>query len=102
MKVEDDVLRRYTARLRMLNEVHQSLDRAIPLEDLLELILDRAFDNLRPEEGTIFLKGADGEYYRAASRSIKGENSKTLYSRNLVHAGRREGTGRPGPRHHRR
>ncbi len=84
MKVGDDVLRRYTARLRMLNEVHQSLDRAIPLEDLLELILDRAFDNLRPEEGTIFLKGVDGEYYRAASRSIKGEGSKTLYSRNLV------------------
>lgn len=84
MKAEDDVLRRYTARLKMLNEVHQSLDRAIPLEDLLELILDRAFDNLRPEEGTILLKGADGEYYRAASRSIKGQNSKTLFSRNLV------------------
>ena len=84
VRVEDDVLRRYTARLKVLNEVHQSLDRALPLDDLLELILDRAFDNLRPEEGTIFLKGADGEYYRAASRSIKGDNSKTLYSRNLV------------------
>jgi len=82
--VEGDVLRRYTARLKVLNEVHQSLDRALPLEDLLELILDRAFDNLRPEEGTIFLKGPDGEYYRAASRSIKGDDSKTLYSRNLV------------------
>jgi sigma-B regulation protein RsbU (phosphoserine phosphatase) len=84
VSIEDDVLRRYTARLKVLNEVHQSLDRAIPLEDLLELILDRAFDNLRPEEGTIFLKGADGEYYRAATRSVKGEGSKTLYSRNLV------------------
>ncbi|MEX1311770.1 MAG: SpoIIE family protein phosphatase [Candidatus Sulfomarinibacteraceae bacterium] len=84
IKAEDDMLRRYTARLKMLNEVHQSLDRALPLEDLLELILDRAFDNLRPEEGAIFLKGADGEYYRAATRSIKGDNSKTLYSRNLV------------------
>jgi len=82
--VAGDVLRRYTARLKVLNEVHQSLDRSLPLEDLLELILDRAFDNLRPEEGTIFLKGPDGEYYRAASRSIKGDNSKTLYSRNLV------------------
>jgi serine phosphatase RsbU (regulator of sigma subunit) len=81
---EDDVLRRYTARLKVLNEVHQSLDLAIPLEDLLELILDRAFDNLRPEEGTIFLKGADGEYYQAASRSVKGEGSRTLYSSNLV------------------
>jgi len=84
VSVEDDVLRRYTARLKVLNEVHQSLDRALPLEDLLELILDRAFDHLRPEEGTIFLKGADGEYYRAATRSVNGEGSKTLYSRNLV------------------
>lgn len=84
IKAEDDMLRRYTARLKVLNEVHQSLDRALPLDELLELILDRAFDNLGPEEGTIFLKGADGEYYRAASRSIKGDKSKTLYSRNLV------------------
>ena len=84
VSVEDDVLRRYTARLKVLNEVHQSLDRNLTLEDLLELILDRAFDNLRPEEGTIFLKGADGEYYRAATRSIKGDGSRTLYSNSLV------------------
>lgn len=84
VSVEDDVLRRYTARLKVLNEVHQSLDRNLALEDLLELILDRAFDNLRPEEGTIFLKGADGEYYRAATRSIKGDGSRTLYSNSLV------------------
>ena len=84
VSVEDDVLRRYTARLKVLNEVHQSLDRNLALEDLLELILDRAFDNLRPEEGTIFLKGGDGEYYRAATRSIKGDGSRTLYSSSLV------------------
>ncbi len=84
ISVEDDVLRRYTARLKVLNEVHQSLDRNLSLDDLLELILDRAFDNLRPEEGAIFLKGADGEYYRAATRSIKGDGTKTLYSSNLV------------------
>ena len=84
VRVEDDVLRRYTARLKVLNEVHQSLDRNLALDDLLELILDRAFDNLRPEEGAIFLKGADGEYYRAATRSIKGDGTKTLYSNNLV------------------
>ncbi len=84
VSVEDDVLRRYTARLKVLNEVHQSLDRNLSLEDLLELILDRAFDNLRPEEGTIFLKGADSEYYRAATRSIKGDGSKSLYSNSLV------------------
>jgi serine phosphatase RsbU (regulator of sigma subunit) len=81
---KDNALLRYTARLKVLTEVHQALDRSLALEDLLELILDRAFDNLRPEEGTIFLKGADGEYYRAATRSIKGGERKSLYSRNLV------------------
>jgi serine phosphatase RsbU (regulator of sigma subunit) len=82
----DDVgaLRRYAARLKILTEVHQALDRSVALEDLLELILDRAFDSLRPEEGTIFLRGDDGEYYRAATRSIKGGQRRSLYSRSLV------------------
>lgn len=82
--VDKEVLRRYAARLKVLNEVHQALDRSLALDELLELILDRAFDNLRPEEGTIFLKGADGEYYRAATRSNKAGTSKSLYSRSLV------------------
>jgi serine phosphatase RsbU (regulator of sigma subunit) len=81
---DDDVLLRYAARLKVLNEVHQALDRSLALDELLELVLDRAFDSLRPEEGTIFLRGDDGEYYRAATRSIKGERSRSLYSRNLV------------------
>jgi serine phosphatase RsbU (regulator of sigma subunit)/pSer/pThr/pTyr-binding forkhead associated (FHA) protein len=81
---DNAALLRYAARLKVLTEVHQALDKSLALEDLLELILDRAFDNLRPEEGTIFLKGADGEYYRAATRSIKGGERKSLYSRNLV------------------
>jgi serine phosphatase RsbU (regulator of sigma subunit) len=80
----DEALRRYAVRLKVLNEVHQALDRSIALDELLELILDRAFDSLTPEEGTIFLKGADGEYYRAATRSIKSAKTPSLYSRNLV------------------
>ncbi len=80
----DEVFRRYTARLKVLNEVHQSLDRSMALDELLELVLDRAFDNLGPEEGTIFLKGDDGGYHRVASRSIKETNPKSLYSSNLM------------------
>lgn len=83
-EASDEVFRRYTARLKVLNEVHQSLDRSLALDELLELILDRAFDNLGPEEGTIFLKGDDGDYHRVASRSIKEEDPKTLYSSNLM------------------
>ncbi|MEE4273242.1 MAG: SpoIIE family protein phosphatase [Thermoanaerobaculales bacterium] len=84
LRVPDDPLRRYTEKLKLLNEVHQSLDRALPLEDLLELILDRAFESLRPEEGTIFLKGENGEFFRAATRSVKPGGSETLYSSNLM------------------
>jgi len=84
LRAPDDMLRRYTEKLRLLNEVHQSLDRALPLDDLLELILDRAFDSLRPEEGTIFLKGDDGDYHRVATRSIKEKDPRTLYSSNLM------------------
>ena len=81
---DDDVLRRYAARLKILNEVHQALDGSMALDELLELILDRAFENLRPEEGTIFLRGEDGEYVQAASRSVKGKRTRSLYSRALV------------------
>lgn len=84
VKADDDVFRRYAARLKILNEVHQTLDRSLALDELLELILDRAFENLRPEEGTIFLKGVDGEYVRAATRSIKTKGTRSLYSRALV------------------
>jgi len=58
-------------RLAMLNEVHQALDRSIELDELLELILDRAFDHLKPEEGAIFLRRADESIYCAASRSVR-------------------------------
>lgn len=75
---------RYTERLRILNEVHSALGRSIALNELLEMILDRVFDHLKPEEGAIFLKAADGEYYCAASRSIRGPAHRCLYSRHLV------------------
>jgi phosphoserine phosphatase RsbU/P len=63
-----DALRRYAARLKLLNEVHQALGRSIGLDELLELILDRAFEHLGPERGAIFLKQPGGELRRAASR----------------------------------
>jgi len=61
-------LRRYADRLQLLNEVHQALGRSLTLEALLELILDRVFDHLRPEQGVIFLKLPGGELAPAASR----------------------------------
>lgn len=80
---EEAQLRRYAERLRIVNEVHQALARSVALEELLELILDRAFDHLKPEEGAIFLKRG-AEYYCAASRSSRTGRGATLSSRRLV------------------
>jgi phosphoserine phosphatase RsbU/P len=65
-----EALRRYAARLKLLNEVHQALGRSLTLDALLELILDRVFDHLRPEQGVIFLRRPDGELTPAASRAV--------------------------------
>ena len=81
---DDKRLRGYAERLHTLNEVHEALGRSVALEDLLDLILDRAFDALGPEEGAVFLKNRDGGYDCAASRSNRGSNHRCLYSKNLI------------------
>ncbi|HYL05064.1 MAG TPA: SpoIIE family protein phosphatase [Thermoanaerobaculia bacterium] len=80
-------LRRYAERLKLLNEVHQALGRSLTLDALLELILDRVFDHLRPEQGVIFLKRPDGALVRAASRAVdadQAESVELLGSRSLA------------------
>ncbi|REJ83387.1 MAG: FHA domain-containing protein [Acidobacteria bacterium] len=62
-------LRHYAARLRRINEVHEALGRSISQDELLSLILKRAFEELRPEQGVIFLRQSGGEFERVASRS---------------------------------
>jgi len=76
-------IRKLADRLRILNEVHQALDQSIELEELLELILDRVFDHLHPEEGAIFLRRRDGSAYLAAGRSRKGHRPTGLKSQSL-------------------
>lgn len=77
-------LRRFAERLKLLNEVHQALGRSLTLEELLELILERAFDHLRPDRGAILLKEADGGYRPAARRSSLGTTEDLAFSRSLV------------------
>ena len=77
-------LRRYADRLKLLNEVHQALGRSLTLEELLELILDRAFDHLRPDRGAILLKEKDGGYRAAASRATQGGPEGLVFSRSLT------------------
>ena len=61
-------LRHHTNRLRLLNGFHRALAGPISLPELFELVLDRAFADLRPEEAVIFLRQADGEFARVAQR----------------------------------
>jgi serine phosphatase RsbU (regulator of sigma subunit) len=77
-------LRVYADRLAMLNEVHQALARSISLDELLELILDRAFEHLKPEQGAIFLRTREGGFRRAASRSLPGLRRELVHSDSLL------------------
>jgi sigma-B regulation protein RsbU (phosphoserine phosphatase) len=77
-------LPRYAERLKLLNEVHQALGRSLELQDLLGLILDRVFDHLRPDLGTILLRDKDGEYRPAARRSAAGGPEELPVSRSLI------------------
>lgn len=84
---EDDAatLRRHVERLNLLNEVQQALSRSISREELLELILDRAFSHLKPEQAAIFLKAdAGGEFVRAANRVTNPTVPELQVSRSLV------------------
>ena len=76
----EEELRRYAQRLNLLNEVHRALGLSMELEELLGLILERVFDHLQPEQGSIFLKGGDGELELAASRSLPSVAGEAFYS----------------------
>ena len=54
------------------------------LDDLLELILSKAFQQLKPEEGAVFLTRKDGTVYRAATRTIAPEGQTLFSSRSLL------------------
>ncbi len=77
-------LRRYADRLRLLTEVNQALDRTMSLGDLLELILDRAFEHLGPEDAAIYLRNDKGGYDLAASRSVGAGDPEILFSTSLM------------------
>jgi serine phosphatase RsbU (regulator of sigma subunit) len=75
---------RQAARFATLNEIHRALATPISLTELLELILQRSFAVLHPEEGVILLKQPDGTFKPAASRGSYGSSGNVLISRRLV------------------
>lgn len=77
-------LAHYVERLQLLNEVHHALTRSLGLRELLELILDRVFVHLRPEEAAIYLGRPGEELDLAAQRSLPGRESEPFFSRSLA------------------
>lgn len=77
-------LRRRAARLELLNEVHHALARSMALDELLEMILSKAFEALGPEEGVVVLRDSKGEYRRAAARRSPGSQGDAMVSRTLL------------------
>ncbi len=73
-----------SSRLRLLNEVHRALAGPITRDDLLRMILDRAFAALAPEQAAIFLRGRNGELYRAAQRESRSASGPLLVSTRLA------------------
>jgi serine phosphatase RsbU (regulator of sigma subunit) len=80
----DPLARSLAERLKLLNEVHRALAGPITLEALLEMILERAFAHLQPDEGAVFLRKSDGGFEAAASRRLPGATGELLYSRRLA------------------
>jgi len=82
-KAEHEQLRRFAERLQTLIEVNRALASTVALDDLLGMILDRAFKQLKPEEGAVFLTMPDGTVYRAMSRPAAAEGQALFASRTL-------------------
>ena len=92
---------RQSERLSILNEVHRALAGSIELAELLELILDRAFDHLGPEQGSVFLEAEEaqaegagqaeeGRWNRVAGRKTSDED-EPFYSTTLIRQVAEEG-----------
>jgi serine phosphatase RsbU (regulator of sigma subunit)/pSer/pThr/pTyr-binding forkhead associated (FHA) protein len=77
-------LRRYVERLHLLNEVHHALAESPSRDVLLEMILDRVFRQLRPEQAAVLLLGSDGDLAHAVTRPAGLQSGELFFSRSLI------------------
>jgi serine phosphatase RsbU (regulator of sigma subunit) len=77
-------LRRYAERLHLINEVHQTLTESPSREVLLEMILDRVFDSLRPEQAAVLLLDEAGNLGEVVSRPPGLSPERVFFSRSLL------------------
>lgn len=74
----------YVERLHLLNEVHRALAESPSRDALLEMILDRIFRQLQPEQAAVLLLGPDRELARAVTRPAGLAAGELFFSRSLV------------------
>ncbi len=77
-------LRRYAERLHLINEVHQALTESPSRGALLEMILDRVFRSLRPEQAALLLLDKAGNVAEVVSRPPGLGPDRVLFSRSLL------------------
>ena len=78
-------LERYAARMRLLIDVHRALGSTLAPHELHDLILDRLFEQLKPEQAGLYLRSPEGKLELAASRSRGGGLPRLLQSQHLIH-----------------
>jgi len=76
--------RRALERLLVLQEVHKALGGVLEGEESPELILDRVFTHLEPEQAALFLREPAGTYRRVAVRGGGPAFEGPALSRSLV------------------
>lgn len=77
-------LRRYAERLQLLNEVHQALGESPSRDALLEMILDRVFASLRPEQAAVLLLDKEGNLAESVTRPAGLSPERVFFSRSLL------------------
>ena len=80
----EKLARRLALRLLLVHEVHRALASSLSRDELLDMILERAFAHFRPEEAVVFLEERDGSYRPAASRRLPEAVGEGFYSRRLI------------------
>ncbi len=77
-------LRRYAERLQLINEVHQALTESPSRGAVLEMILDRVWSSLRPEQAAVLLLDEAGNLEGVVSRPPGLGPDGVLFSRSLL------------------
>ena len=77
-------LRRYAERLHLVSEIHQALAESPSRDALLEMILDRVFRSLQPEQAAVLLLDSAGQLEQAVTRPAGLAPDQIFFSRSLV------------------